>query len=57
MLVEEHARRFPAGSLVQEREVLAVELLRALGRAAEARARAAAFARTFPRSVYLQQLR
>jgi hypothetical protein len=55
-LLAEHARRFPKGSLVQEREVLAIQVLRELGRTADANARLAAFAHKFPDSVYLSQL-
>jgi hypothetical protein len=39
---EEHAREFPRGSLGTEREFLAMEALRRLGRSGEARARGAA---------------
>jgi hypothetical protein len=51
-LTAEHVRRFPSGMLVQEREVIAVEALARLGRAGEARARAAAFFATYPSSAY-----
>ena len=52
----EHERRFPAGILVQEREVLAVRALLLLGRSGEARARADRFRRRFPDSVLLPAL-
>lgn len=48
--VQEHARRFPRGEFAEEREVLAVQCLVALGRSAEATARAEAFHRRFPQS-------
>ncbi len=51
-LADEHARRFPRGSLVQEREVIAVEALARLGREAEARARGRALLRAYPASIY-----
>jgi hypothetical protein len=51
-LTVEHARRFPAGMLVQEREVIAVEALARLGRRDDARARAATFLATYPSSAY-----
>jgi hypothetical protein len=40
-LADDHARRFPRGVLSQEREVIAIEALVALGRPGEARDRAA----------------
>ncbi len=51
-IVREHEQRFPDGALVQEREVIAVGALIGLGRASEARARAARFVERFPRSAY-----
>jgi hypothetical protein len=42
-LVEEHRRRYPAGALVQEGEVIAIEATLRLGDRAEAERRAAAF--------------
>ncbi|HYP88297.1 MAG TPA: hypothetical protein VEQ59_09085 [Polyangiaceae bacterium] len=53
----EHARRFPRGVLVQEREVLAIQALRRLGRDAEAERRAEAFAKAFPGSAFQRQLK
>lgn len=55
--VNEHARRFPRGVLVQEREVLAIQALRQLGRDAEAERRAEAFARAFPGSAFRPKLK
>lgn len=51
-LTGQHAARFPHGVLAQEREVIAIEALRRLGRSAEADQRAAAFARAFPGSAH-----
>jgi hypothetical protein len=53
----EHARRFPRGVLVQEREVLAIQALRRLGRDAEADHRADAFAKAFPGSAFQRKLK
>jgi hypothetical protein len=50
--LETHRREFPRGQLAAEREFLAVEALRRLGRTAEARARAAELAARFPSSSY-----
>lgn len=52
----EHAARFPRGVLVQEREVLAIQALRKLGRSSEADRRAEAFAKAFPGSAFARQL-
>jgi hypothetical protein len=51
-LADRHARRFAAGALVQEREVIAIEALVALGRADDARERGARFERDFPQSAH-----
>jgi hypothetical protein len=53
---DEHARRFPSGTLVQEREVLAIDALLRLGRRDEAEARAARFRQAFPRSGHLRRV-
>ncbi len=53
---DEHARRFAAGTLVQEREVLAIDALVRLGRLADAESRAARFRETFPRSGHLRRV-
>jgi hypothetical protein len=53
----EHARRFPRGVLVQEREVLAIQALRRLGRDADADRRAEAFAKAFPGSAFQRNLK
>ena len=55
-LTEEHARRFPGGTLAPEREVLAIEALVRLGRTPDARARLAAFHDRFPQSPHLAHL-
>jgi hypothetical protein len=55
-LTQEHARRFPTGDLVPEREVLAIEALVGLGRRPEARARLDAFERRFPQSLHITRL-
>lgn len=52
----EHAARFPRGVLVQEREVMAIQALRKLGRSAEADKRAQAFAKAFPGSAFARKL-
>jgi hypothetical protein len=51
-LTNQHAARFPHGVLAQEREVIAIEALRRLGRSAEADRRGAAFAQAFPGSAH-----
>jgi hypothetical protein len=55
-LLSEHERRYPAGRLSEEREVLRVKALVALGRADEARRAGARFHRRFPHSVLLQKV-
>ncbi len=55
-LCEEHARRFPRGSLSQEREALAIEALFVLGRRDEAKSRAARFKQAYPASGHLRKL-
>lgn len=54
--VAEHARRFPDSPMAQEREVIAVEALAALGRHDEAKARVAAFRAHWPTSTHLLRL-
>lgn len=56
-LTVEHARSYPRGVLGQEREVIAIEALERLGRAAEARRRGEAFLRVFPRSSHARRVR
>lgn len=50
-VVTEHARRFPAGQLVEEREALRVKALMGLGKTREASRAARAFEVRFPHSV------
>ncbi len=51
-LAGEHAARYPAGMLAQEREVIAISALVGMGRTGEARSRAAAFLAAHPRSAH-----
>jgi hypothetical protein len=51
-----HAREFPEGRLAEEREWLAIQALVLSSRRDEARARATAFRRSFPRSLMLPAL-
>ena len=51
-LTDAHRRRFGDGTLAQEREVVAIDALVRLGRRDEARARAAALHRRWPRSAH-----
>jgi hypothetical protein len=55
-LCDEHARRFPRGSLSQERESLGIEALSLLGRRDEAVSRAARFKQAYPASGHLRKL-
>jgi hypothetical protein len=55
-LTGEHARRFPGGAFAQEREFIAISALVALGRADEARERAARMLERFPASAYRDRL-
>lgn len=48
----EHKKRFPAGVLTQEREVLSIDALERLGRHSEAIARADRFLKSFPGSAH-----
>ncbi len=51
--LDSHAAQFAAGGLVQEREVLAIEVLVSLGRLDDAKARARRFRAAFPASTHL----
>lgn len=51
-IAEEHARLYPRGQLVQEREVIAIDALARLGRPAEAQARGQRFLAAYPRSIF-----
>jgi hypothetical protein len=55
-LLDEHAERFPNGLLIPEREVLAIEVLRSLGRNAEAEQRLQRFQKRYPQSIHLRRL-
>jgi hypothetical protein len=55
-LAQQHRARFAGGVLAQEREVIAIDALRRLGRVKEAEARAQAFERAFPNSAHRRKL-
>jgi hypothetical protein len=55
-LTDQHTRTYPGGKLVQERELIAVSALMALGRRTAALGRAAHFEQAFPQSPYRKQL-
>lgn len=55
-ITSEHARAYPQGELVQEREVLAVEALSRLGRNDEAIRRSRALVQRYPRTPYAARL-
>ncbi|WP_437819433.1 hypothetical protein [Sorangium sp. So ce1078] len=55
-LTAEHARLFPAGTMAEEREVLAILAMARLDRGAEARARASELLRRRPDSVHRGQI-
>jgi hypothetical protein len=57
LLCSQHAAQFPNGILGQEREVIAIEALLALGRGGEAAARAEAFEAHYPGSAHARRLR
>ncbi len=52
-----HRRRFPNGTLTEEREALSIKVLLASDQAAAARARLTDFEQRFPRSLFLPTLR
>jgi hypothetical protein len=49
-LAREHAKKFPHGMLVQERQVIEISALRKLGRAGEAQSETKAFEKAYPNS-------
>jgi hypothetical protein len=51
-LTREHARRFPKGILAQEREVIAIDALKRLGKGSEAESRADQFKKSYPGSAH-----
>jgi len=55
-LTDEHGRLYPQGRMTQERELIAVSALVALGHRAGALSRAASFERQYPTSPYRKQL-
>jgi hypothetical protein len=55
-LVEQHRASYPGGKLTQERELIAISALLALGRRTAALSRAASFERAFPASPYRKQI-
>jgi hypothetical protein len=55
-LTTEHKLRFPGGALAQEREVIAIEALRKLGRTEQATLRADEFAKNYPGSAHRHKL-
>lgn len=57
LVLQKHARLYPGGVFAQEREVLAIGALIALGRRSEAEARAARMAELYPGSLHLRRVR
>ena len=55
-LAEAYPQKYPGGKLGQERELIAIEALSALGRTAEARARTRLFLTLFPDSAHRRRL-
>ncbi|MGH1345603.1 MAG: hypothetical protein ACRBN8_28825 [Nannocystales bacterium] len=55
--VQQHAVRFPRGQMIEDRRVLRVEALCALGKASQANAEVRMFAEAFPRSAHTTRLR
>jgi hypothetical protein len=51
-ITREHARRFPKGILAQEREVIAIDALKRLGKGSEAESRVDQFKKTYPGSAH-----
>jgi hypothetical protein len=56
-LTEQHRRRFPRGTLAEEREVLAIEALKRLGRGRAAGDKASEFDRNYGGSVHHRRVR
>jgi hypothetical protein len=55
-LTTEHKLRFPGGALAQEREIIAIDALKQLGRSDQAALRADQFAKNFPSSAHRYKL-
>ncbi|MGC4064020.1 MAG: hypothetical protein QM784_05155 [Polyangiaceae bacterium] len=56
-ITQEHARLYPSGILAQEREVIAIEALRRLGKTDLAKKRSAAFDKRYPGSVHRSKIK
>lgn len=56
-LLDQHAQLYPSGSFALEREALAIDALRKLGRTSAAQARARAFIDRFPNAPGTKRLR
>jgi hypothetical protein len=56
-LAQEHQRRFPNGTLGVEREVIVLDALARTGQTAEARRRALAFEKRYPKSIHAPRVR
>jgi hypothetical protein len=56
-LAQEHQRRFPAGALGVERDVIMIDALARSGQTTEARRRAQAFETKYPSSIHLPHVR
>jgi outer membrane protein assembly factor BamD (BamD/ComL family) len=56
-LLDEHARRFPRGVLVEERRASRILALCRLGQAAAARSEADAFVAQYPSSPFVERVR
>ena len=55
-VLDTHARSYPAGVFAQERESLAIDALRKLGRREQAHARAHAFVQRYPQSPHTRRI-
>jgi hypothetical protein len=55
-LTRVHKQRFPSGALAQEREVIAIEAMRRLGRSSDAARRVQEFRRENPDSAHLPRI-
>ncbi|MEO7037484.1 MAG: hypothetical protein ABI548_26255 [Polyangiaceae bacterium] len=56
-LATQHRQTFPNGNLAQEREVIAIKALQAMGETEQARAGLASFERAYPHSAHVLELR
>ena len=55
--LDAHAAKFPSGQLGSERELLAIDAQKRLGRNAEAKKRGEAFIARNPKSLYAERVR